>query len=65
MFTSNIVAISDMYNTRSATYDLSNNSLHVHQSRHNYLRQTVQARLLASFSRTSSQSRRDRGHSHS
>jgi ubiquinone/menaquinone biosynthesis C-methylase UbiE len=33
MSTSNIVAISDMYNTRSATYDSSNNSLHVHQTK--------------------------------
>jgi ubiquinone/menaquinone biosynthesis C-methylase UbiE len=33
MSTSNTVAISDMYNTRSATYDSSNNSLHVHHTK--------------------------------
>lgn len=37
----------------------------VAHTRYNYPRQTVQARLLASFSRTSSQSRREEGHSHS
>jgi hypothetical protein len=37
----------------------------VAHTRYNYLRQTVQTRLLASFSRTSSQSRREGGHSHS
>jgi ubiquinone/menaquinone biosynthesis C-methylase UbiE len=33
MSTSNTVAISDIYNTRSATYDSSNNSLHVRQTK--------------------------------
>jgi ubiquinone/menaquinone biosynthesis C-methylase UbiE len=33
MSTSNTVAISDMYNTRSATYDSSNNCLHVHHTK--------------------------------
>jgi ubiquinone/menaquinone biosynthesis C-methylase UbiE len=33
MSTSNTVAISNMYNTRSTAYDLSNNSLHVRQTK--------------------------------